>query len=396
VTATTPGPHVVGDPTALGIDPHKLDELLTRAQREIDSGLLPSCQIAVARNGQLVAYETFGDARANSRYVIFSCTKGLTAGAVWLLMGEGALDVTAKVVEIVPEFGTNGKDVITVEQLLLHTAGFPNAPLNLLRVTTRDERLATFAKWRLNWEPGSRFEYHPTSAHWVLGEIVERISGKPLGVFFEERIARPLGLRRVRIGEPAERQGDINTLVGVGELPTAEALEAATGIAGLDLASIIGEVTLDALLSFNLPSIREQGVPGGGAVSTAADLALYYQGLLRNPGGLWDADVLADGTGTVRNDFPDPIRGNPAHRSRGLMIAGDGPDAQLRGYGHGQSPRTFGHDGAGGQIAWADPDTGISFCYLTNGLDQDVLREGRRKIGLSTRASALVHRRTGR
>lgn len=390
MTATTPNPQVVGDPAALGIDPAKLDELLARARREIDSGLLPSCQVAVAKDGQLVAYETFGDAAADSRYVIFSCTKGLTAGAVWLLAGEGALDVTARVADIVPEFGTNGKGVITVEQLLMHTAGFPHAPLNLMKVTTRDERLATFAKWRLNWEPGSRFEYHPTSAHWVLGELVERISGQPLGAFFDERIAQPLGLSRIKIGERADRQSDINPLVGVGELPTADALEEATGIKGLDLASIIGEVTLDALLSFNRPAICEQGVPGGGAVSTAADLALYYQGLLHNPDGLWAADVLADGTGTVRNDFPDPLRGNPAHRTRGLVIAGDPPDAQLRGFGHGQGPRTFGHDGAGGQIAWADPDSGLSFCYLTNGLDQDILREGRRKIGLSTRASALV------
>ena len=182
----------------------------------------------------------------------------------------------------------------------------------------------------------------------------------------------------------ADRQDDINTLYGIGEPPTSEELEKATGIKGLDLASLVGEVTQDALLSFNRPIVREQSAPGAGGISTAADIALYYQGLLRNPGGLWDADVLADGTGNVRCDLPDPIRGNPAHRSLGLTIAG------LRGYGHGQSPRTFGHDGAGGQIAWADPDTGVSFCYLTNGLDADIIREARRKIGLSTRASATA------
>ncbi len=156
------------------------------------------------------------------------------------------------------------------------------------------------------------------------------------------------------------------------------------------MASLIGEVTQEALLGFNHPVVRAQSAPGAGGISTAADLALYYQGLLNNPGHLWDADVLADGTGTVRCDLPDPIRGNPAHRSLGLMIAGDAPDAILRGFGHGQSPRTFGHDGAGGQIAWADPDTGVSFCYFTNGLDADVIREARRKIGISTRAAAVA------
>ncbi len=390
MTTTTPDPYAIAAPADVGVDAGKLAELVERAHREIDSGLLPSCQLALAKDGRLVAFETLGDAEPDSRYVMFSCTKGITAGAIWLLMSDGSLDVTARVVDLVPEFGSNGKGVVTIDQLLTHTAGFPHAPLDIARVTTREARLAQFAKWRLNWEPGTRFEYHPTSAHWVLGEIVERVSGNDIRTFVDERICRPLDLRFLAVGEPAERQDDILTLVGVGEPPTSAELEDATGVKGLDMAMLVGEVTQDALLGFNNPVVRAQGAPGGGGISTAADLALYYQALLHNPDGLWDADVLADATSNVRCDFPDPIRGNPAHRSLGLMIAGDEPDALLRGYGHGQSPRTFGHDGAGGQIAWADPDTGVSFCYLTNGLDADILREARRKIGLSTRAAAVT------
>jgi CubicO group peptidase (beta-lactamase class C family) len=390
VTTTTPGPYEVVDPAELGVDPRRVDELIERARREIDSGLLPSCQLALARGGRLVALATLGDATPSSRYIIFSCTKGITAGAVWLLVGDGRLDYTTRVADIVPEFGTNGKDVITVEQLLLHTAGFPRAPLNLATVTTREERLARFSRWRLNWEPGTRFEYHPTSAHWVLGEIIHRVSGMDIRTFVDQRIARPLGLRALKVGEPVDRQDDITDLVGVGEPTTPEALEAATGIAGLDLTQLVGEVTQDALLGFNDPLVRAQGAPGACGISTAADLALYYQALLHDTDDLWDPDVLADGTGTVRCTFPDPVRGMAANRSRGLMIAGEAPDALLRGYGHGQSPRTFGHDGAGGQIAWADPDTGLSFSYLTNGLDADVIREARRKIGITTRAVACA------
>ena len=71
-------------------------------------------------------------------------------------------------------------------------------------------------------------------------------------------------------------------------------------------------------------------------------------------------------------------------------MAGEGSTAALRGYGHTVSPRAFGHGGAGGQIAFADPDTGISFCYLTNGLDAHVLREYRRTAGLASRAGVLA------
>ena len=85
--------------------------------------------------------------------------------------------------------------------------------------------------------------------------------------------------------------------------------------------------------------------------------------------------------------------GVPAHRSQGLVVAGEPPDSTRRGYGHGQGPRTFGHNGAGGQLAWADPDSGVSFCYLTNGLDEHVIRQARRGIGINTRAVAAAHRR---
>ena len=388
MTTTTPDPYALVDARAVGLDPANIDALVERAHREVDAGLLPSCQLALARQGRLVLFETIGDAASDSRYVIFSCTKGITAGAIWLLMSDGVLDVTTRVAQIVPEFGTNGKDVITVEQLLTHTSGFPHAPLDMVRDTTRQARLERFSTWRLNWEPGSMFEYHPTSAHWVLGEIIERLSGLDIRTFVDQRIARPLGLRALKVGEPPERQVDVNELVGIGEPPTAEELEQALGIPGLDLSMLVGEVTQDALLGFNEPVVRAQGAPGAGGISTAADVALYYQALLHDPGELWDPEVLADGTGRVRCDHPDPVRGNPAHRSLGLTIAGDPPDALLRGFGHDQSPTTFGHDGAGGQIAWADPDSGMSFCYLTNGLDAHVIREARRKIGLSTRANA--------
>ena len=68
---------------------------------------------------------------------------------------------------------------------------------------------------------------------------------------------------------------------------------------------------------------------------------------------------------------------------------GDGR-SNLRGFGHTNSGRTFGHNGAGGQIAWADPDTGLSFCYLTNGLDQHEIRQARRTTGIASRAANCV------
>ena len=383
-------PLALADPTDVGIDPVALRALIDRAHREIDDGVLPSCQLAVAAGDRLVAYETIGRAAPDSRYVIFSCTKALVVGAFWLLLAEGAVTLDQTVAEVIPEFGTNGKDVVTVRQLLLHESGFPHAPLDLLADTTRQQRLDRFARWRLNWDPGTRFEYHATSAHWVMAELIERLSAQSYLTFIRERILVPLGLRRLQLGVPPDQQADINDLEVRGEPPTSQELEAVFGVAGLTMETLQGEVTEAALLGFNLPLVRSLGVPGGGGVSTAADLAQYYQALLHNPGRLWDPAVLAAGTAEVHGRLPDPLMGVSSNRALGLVIAGEAPDLVMRGFGHTVSPRTFGHAGAGGQIAFADPDTDISFVYLTNGLDADVLRQHRRTSSLASYAGKLA------
>ena len=125
-------------------------------------------------------------------------------------------------------------------------------------------------------------------------------------------------------------------------------------------------------------------------MARAADLASYLQAMLHNPGGMWDPAALADGTGHVRNMLPDPILGYRAWRTLGLTVAGDDGQAFLRGFGHTVGPRAFGHNGAGGQIAWADPDSGLSFAYTTNGIDRHLLRESRRTSGIASRAGLLT------
>jgi CubicO group peptidase (beta-lactamase class C family) len=386
-TETTCG-YALAEPAEAGVDPDRLDALLERARREIDDGLLPSCQLALARNGYLVLFETLGDADPCSRYVIFSATKGVIAGAVWILVGEEHLSWDTKIAEIVPEFGTNGKEVVTLEHLLTHTSGFPYAPMNFETAADRDSRLEKFSYWRLDWEPGTKFEYHPLSAHWVLAEVIERLSGMDYRKFIKDRIFDPLGLSAFALGEPSDRQGDINPLTLVGELPTPDEIAQVFGVE-VDLSVVQGPVTDQALMELGKPEVLEIGLPGGGGISTAADIALYYQELLHNSRGIWKDDVIAEGIEVV-SDLSDPIRGIPSHRSRGMMVAGDPPEAQYRGFGHGLSPSTFGHDGAGGQIAWADPDSGISFCYLTNGLDRHIIRQARRSVGLSSRAAACA------
>jgi CubicO group peptidase (beta-lactamase class C family) len=367
-----------------------IDELLARAHREIDEGLLPACQLAVAQHGELIVDETIGDARPDSRFLIYSATKPFVASVIWQLMAEGSLDPSQKVAELIPEFATNGKDVVTLEQVLLHTSGLPYAPLGHPGWADRDTRLQAFSRWRLNWDAGTRFEYHATSAHWVLAELIERIDGEDYRAAVHRRVAEPLGLERFQLGVPLDQQGDVNRVVGVGEPPTLEEIEQVTGVKGLSADVLTGGLLDDVLIALSEPDQVAVGVPGGGGVSTAADVARFYQALLSNPGELWDPAVLADATGTVRTTFLDPMTRVSANRGLGVVIAGDDGKANVRGMGHTVSPAAFGHNGAGGQVAWADPATGVSFCYLTNGFDAHLFRQWRRGPSLSNRAVACA------
>ncbi len=385
-------------PREVGLDPAKVQALFDRAEREVKEGLLPSSQIAIARNGKIAAMRTVGHAvqggadkpaTNDTLYAIFSCTKAIVSSACWILIGEGKLDVSERVAAIIPEFGTNGKDAITVEQVLLHIAGFPNAPYPPQQWNDRNLRLERFKSWRLEWPVASQYIYHPTSGFWVLGEIIERRSGQDFRQFVRERIAAPLGLPDLHLGLPRAMQGRVADIVHNGEALTAEERKK-MGIPPM----IESEVTEQAIMVFNNPSAREAGVPGGGAITTAGDLALFYQGLLHNRGvdgkSIWKAETLKDALRVRSGDYKDPVFRIPVNRALGVVVAGGDGFANYRGFGKTNSPNAFGHGGAGGQIGWADPATGISLGYCTNGFDRNDVRLGRRGVAISSIAAQCL------
>jgi len=160
-------------PEDVGVDSVALDALFARAQRDIDDGVLPSAQVAVARQGKIAGMRAFGaavqggverPATDETLYCIFSCTKAIVAAAVWLLFEAELLRLDERVAEIVPECGTNGKEVVTVEQVLLHTAGFPRAPFSHRHWGGRDKLLEAFSSWRLPGSPAAASSTTPRRA----------------------------------------------------------------------------------------------------------------------------------------------------------------------------------------------------------------------------------------
>jgi len=361
-------------PVSMDLDTDGLQRLLDLCAEQVETGRLPACQVALALEGEVVVRRTFG-AQDDARFTVFSVTKALTAAAVWLFL-DGALRPQTRVAELLPEFGREGLEQVTLEHLLTHTAGFPRAPMRPEEGATSEGRRARFARWRLDWEPGSRTEYHATSAHWVVAEVLEQVAGADFRAVVRDRVIDPLGLPALRLGLGAD-QAPVRDVVIVGE-PTTR-----------DVPFIAAS---EHLMRFNDPTVRAVGVPGAGAVSTADDVALLYQALLHDPKGLWDPAVLADAVGHVRNALPDPWTGVPANRTLGVSVSGDDGNAVLRSFGQATGPRAFGASGLGGQVAWADPDSGLSFCFLTDGLDQDPVAAFTRSSKIATYAARTLVR----
>ena len=231
------------------------------------------------------------------------------------------------------------------------------------------------------------FEYHPTSGMWVLAEIIERKTTMDFREFIRQRIIEPLNLRDFYVGLPEEENRRVLTLEHVGDALTSEDY-ARLGVPEPP----VTEVTEDAILSFNDPRVRAVGIPGGGGLTTAGAMALFYQGLLHGKAldgeCIWQEETLSRARTVISDGYSDPLMNIPVNRSLGIVIAGD-EQRNFRGFGHANSPQAFGHGGAGGQVAWADPDSGISFCYITNGHDRNPMRLGRRGVSLSNKAAVL-------
>ncbi|WP_031070743.1 serine hydrolase domain-containing protein [Streptomyces sp. NRRL WC-3742] len=314
---------------------------------------------------------------ADTAQVLRSVTKGLTATAALLLAERGKLDLDAPVTRYWPEYAAAGKGATTVSHLLSHQAGVPalDVPLRLEDVLTWEPAAAAVAAQAPAWEPGTAHGYHPYTFGWLVGEVVRRVSGRTLGQYFAEEIARPLGLD-LWIGLPAEAAPRVGRLV---DLPAPEA--ARTGPTGLrlrpkqsvrdayrDPASLTARsfASVRARVDLNDPAVQAAEIPGAGGIGTARSLARFYAALIGADGSaapLLGDEVLKRALGPV---VSGPDRVLIVNSTFGLGFWRHGPTAPMT------SPAAFGHPGSGGSLGFADPDLGVGFGYVTNGMQPGV------------------------
>lgn len=317
-----------------------------------------------------VADATTGDPWGEStRSVIFSCSKGVSAIVLGRLVADGVLDYDDAVARHWPEFAVAGKAGVTIGDVLSHRAGLsaPRNDLSLDEVLTPTGVADALAAQSPLWEPGTAYSYHALTQGWLLGEIVRRATGSTIGELLARDISGPLGAD-VSIGLPESARGHVATM-HVGATLAAHDATTPEGVPAFDaywsrramtLGSAFPSTLVDGRSGFNDPRVQATEIPAAGGVATARGLATVWAAVA-------DARILDDGTrqrATRVRSQGAPHFAAPGPWPRWGM--GFQLDSEARRY---LTPTSLGHDGAGGQVAFADPDHRVGFAFLTNEME---------------------------
>ena len=304
---------------------------------------------------------------ADTPSVIFSCTKGIASLLVARLVQDGKLAYDAPVARYWPEFAAEGKDTISVGDVLAHRGGL-SAPRDVLTVgdiVDAEQMAARLAAQAPLWAPGSGYGYHALTHGWLTGELVRRATGQSIGSYFRTLITEPLALD-AWIGLPdalADRPAHLEVSPALRVLWADEAAKPEPNwpFRAMTLGAALPPTLVTENSGFNTQTIRGAELAGAGGIATAEALATIWSAAVTPTKGvrLVEDAVIAEATRTRSSGMP--VFGGEGPYSRwgcGFQL-----DSEARRY---LSDGCFGHDGAGGQVGFADPARRIGFGYVTN------------------------------
>jgi len=363
--------------TELGFDSERLSRVNEAIERDVEAGRCDGVALIVARRGKPVIDITAGyaDRKAGRRlgrdavFATMSVAKQLTNVLALSLVERGLLRLHSPIADLIPEFRQLGKEKVNLYHLLTHTSGVMSAiPPVPPEILTNIEKLVEYAcGLQLESLPGERVNYSILLGHSLIAAVCLRAAGRgrSYAEMLEEEIFRPLGMRDTSLGL---RKDLVDRLC-----PVRAAYQDIPAL--LPAAAIEG---VGALLA--MPGCE---IPGGGCVTTIADLHRFAEALRRG-GELDGARILSPAmlafcsrnhTGTLRNVLFDAISGYrgwefyPANIGVGFFVRGEGLIPGL--FGVLNSPHTFGGAGAGSTAFWVDPERDVSFAFLSAGLMED-------------------------
>jgi CubicO group peptidase (beta-lactamase class C family) len=311
----------------LALRKQRVEEAAELVRKATASGDVRAAVLYV-RQGKFRFSRAFGEARGpETAFLIASISKPMTAAGVMLLADRGKLALSDPVHKFIPEFAGGDRELVTVQHLLTHTSGLPDMLPENVELRKRHAPLADFVveacKTPLLFRPGTKVSYQSMGIL-LASEIAQRITGMPFRDFLRREIFLPLGMRETSLGLGGRRIADT--------------------------AQCQVENNNDDW-NWNTPYWRDLGAPWGGVHATAGDIAKFLGAFLR-PNGL----VLKRETAMAMI----------TSHTQGLNETwGLGWRLDPGAFGRGCSPRTFGHYGATGTVAWADAETGVRCVLLT-------------------------------
>jgi CubicO group peptidase (beta-lactamase class C family) len=328
-------------------------------QSLVDEGPEVGLQVAAYLDGKLVvdAWAGLADATAgrpvdgDTLFMLSSTTKGVTATCVHILADHGRLDYHRPVSSYWPEFGAHGKDKLTVREALAHRSGVPQTPVGYTPEWLGDwDRMCRgIADLTPMFEPGLRTAYASLNYGHILGEVVRRIDGRPIGKFLQEELCQPLGLD-IYLGVPDAALSRVAVLEdGPAPPPEYEA-------------RMVGEPADSRVADwFNRREIQQAAIPGSGGIMKARSLARHYA-MLAAGGELDGVRILSPERIRIATELQsfelDEVYRVRVRRSLGYRLGSDtGPNA---------GPTAFGHVGGGGSFGYADPERHFAIGFAKN------------------------------
>ncbi|MEU8692108.1 serine hydrolase domain-containing protein [Streptomyces sp. NPDC048665] len=323
--------------------------------------------------------------------IVRSATKGVAAAALLLLHQRGELDLDAPVGTYWPEYKAAGKEHTLVRHLLAHRAGIPvlDRPLTPAEAADPDLGAAAVAAQAPVWEPGTDHGYHAQTYSWLTGELVRRVTGRPVGDWIADEITGPVGAdlwlglpesEHARVG----RVGPVQAPETAGTLKTRPKRAVAEAYADPDSLTRRAFAAITPLPDENDPAYRAAALPASNGIATADGLARVYASLIGDVDGgtrLFTPQTT-ELARTERSAGPDRVLVVGTRFGLGHMLHGSASPLL--------TPGSFGHPGRGGALAFADPETAVSFGYVTNGFHKSVTADPRAQALVRALRTALA------
>jgi CubicO group peptidase (beta-lactamase class C family) len=372
---TTRGEEVA--PESLGLAPDSVESLWRKVEEIYNSGEHPAIQFCIRREGSVVMNRAIGQLSGGhsepesvdpddvigleTPINLFSASKAVTAMVIHKLDEENALRLDDRVADHIPGFDRHGKGDITVRHVLGHRAGLPTMPpevLNLDLLGQPERIVEILCDARLESEPGGKLAYHAVTGGFILAEVARSATGLTLRELLRDKIAEPLGLSCFNYGvDPREvDEVAVNSATGFPLVPP---------LTGILRRALSTDLTSLVKLS-NDPRFLTGIIPSANVISTAYEVALFYQCLLDQ--GAHQGEAIFDAR-TVRQAI-EPQTGweldftlmAPVPYSLGFMLGSR--SLGLFGY---DNPLAFGHVGLSNVFTWADPERDLVVALLTTG-----------------------------